>query len=353
MAWCLYWNAGSWAGVGQNDELRERKMRSRLGRLVLIGMVIILAGCSPRVATQPAALRDVTIAMGFIPNVQFTPFYVAIERGYFSAEGLQVTLDYGMETSLLQQVGSGKLQFAVASGDQVILARSNGLPVRYVANWYRRFPVCVVSLAEKGITEPSQLVGKTVGTPALEGASYIGWQAFEREAKIAPDSITLQVIGYTQVASLSEKRVDAAICYAMNEPVQLKSEGIEINVFYLDRYTNLVSNGLITNDDTIQRDPALVAAVVRAFIRGLKDTLADPDAAFAIARKSIPEMDDNTAKLQRAVLQESVAYWQGDHLGLSDPTAWQESVDLLSSLGLLNLEIVPEVLYTNTFVPDK
>lgn len=328
-------------------------MRNRLMSLLLMSMVVIFAGCSPRVAMQPAALRDVTIAMGYIPNVQFTPFYVAIERGYFSAEGIQVILDYGMETSLLQQVGTGKLQFAVASGDQVILARSNGLPVCYVANWYRRFPVCVVSLAETGITDPSQLVGKTVGTPALEGASYIGWQAFEQEAKIAPDSIDLQVIGYTQVASLSEKRVDAAICYAMNEPVQLKSEGIQINVFYLDRYTNLVSNGIITNDDTIQRDPALVAAVVRAFIRGLKDTIADPDAAFTIARKAIPEMDANTAQLQRAVLQECVAYWQGDQLGQSDPTAWQESVDLLSSLGLLTTKVVPEVLYTNTFVPTK
>ncbi|MHB1355776.1 MAG: ABC transporter substrate-binding protein [Anaerolineae bacterium] len=328
-------------------------MRNWLGRLLLISLVVILAGCSPRITATPSALRDVTIAMGFIPNVQFTPFYVALERGYFNDEGLQVILDYGMETNLLQQVGSGKLQFAVASGDQVILARSNGLPVRYVANWYRRFPVCVVSLAEAGITEPSQLVGKTVGTPALEGASYIGWQALEREAKIVPDSINLQVIGYTQVASLSEKRVDAAICYVMNEPVQLRSLGIDINILYLDRYTNLVSNGIITNDDTIQRDPALVAAVVRAFIRGLRDTLADPDAAFAIARKSIPEMDDNTARIQRAVLQECVVFWQGDQLGFNDPTAWQESVDLLSSLGLLNSEVEPETLYTNTFVPAK
>jgi NitT/TauT family transport system substrate-binding protein len=328
-------------------------MRNIVTRLGLVMLVVFLAACGPRGTMKLSESRNITIAMGFIPNVQFTPFYVALERGYFSAEKLQVTLDYGMETNLLQQVGIGKLQFAVASGDQVILARYNGLPVRYIANWYRRFPVCVVSLAESGITDPSQLVGKTVGTPALEGASYIGWQAFERKAQIVPDSINLQVIGYTQVASLSEKRVDAAICYAMNEPVQLKSEGKDINVFYLDSYTNLVSNGLITNDNTIQRDPALVAAVVRAFIRGLKDTLADPDAAFAIARKYIPEMDDKTAKLQRNVLQESIAFWQAKQLGQSDPTAWQDSVDLLTSLGLLTTKVAPEELYTNSFVPAE
>lgn len=317
-----------------------------LAMLIVLGLV--LSGCQAIGGRK--APQKVTIAMGYIPNVQFAPMYVAIEKGYFAREGVKVELDYGMETDLLQRVGTNQLQFAIASGDQVILAQANGLPVRYVLNWYRRFPVCVVSLAEKGLSNPQDLIGKKVGIPATEGASYIGWRAFLDQVGIAPNQVNLQVIGYTQVASLVEKRVDAAVCYALNEPVQLKESGYAINAFYLDQYTHLVSNGIITNDETIQKNPKLVRAVTRAFLQGLKDTLADPDTAFAIARKAIPEMDEATAKLQRAVLQESLAFWKGEPLGASDPQAWAESVTAMKKLGLITTDLDPELLYTNQFV---
>jgi NitT/TauT family transport system substrate-binding protein len=255
-----------------------------------------------------------------------------------------------METDLLQEVGADHLQFAIASGDQVVMARANGLPVRYVANWYRRFPVCVVSLAAADITTPQDLVGKTVGTTQMQGASYIGWLALLDEVGIAPEQVNLQVIGYTQVASLTEGRVDAAICYAMNEPVQMANAGYDLNVLTLDRYTRLVSNGLITNDATIEKQPQVVRGVVHAFLRGLNDTLADPDAAFAITRKAIPEMDDAAAVLQRAVLQECLAYWRSETLGESEPAAWEESVALLRGLALVASEVDANTLYTNEFV---
>ena len=198
-------------------------------------LALALAGCaapSPTPTPTPTApaVEQITLAMGYIPNVQFAPFYVAQARGYFAAEGLQVEFDYGMETDLLKLVAAGERPFAVASGDQVILARAQGLPLVYIFNWYRRFPVCVVALAEKGIRTPQDLAGKTVGIPALEGASYIGWRALLKAADIPEQAVTLQAIGYTQVAALTEGRVDAAVCYAMNEPVQLRGSGYAVDV---------------------------------------------------------------------------------------------------------------------------
>jgi len=324
-------------------------MRIRSLLLVVLAAVVALAGCSGRAASK-AEPRKVTIAMGFIPNVQFAPMYVALEKGYFADEGLEVDLNYGMETDLLKEVGTNNQQFAIASGDQVVLARANGLPVRYVANWYRRFPVCVVSLAEQGIEQPEQLAGKTVGTPVTFGASYIGWLAFLNEVGVDPASVNLQTIGYTQVASLTEQRVDAVICYAMNEPVQLRESGYDINTFYLDRYTQLVSNGIITNDETIKKDPELVRAVVRAFLKGLQYTLANPDEAFDISRKAIPEMDDATAELQRAVLAECISFWQADNLGESRAEEWQTSVDFMREMGLISEPVEVESLYSNDYL---
>ncbi len=328
-------------------------MRSRYTIVALLLVLIVAMGCSPSPTPSPEAqeLRPVTLAMGYIPNVQFTPVYVALERGYFRDEGLEITLDYGMETDLLEQLGAGTLQFAIGSGDQVILARANGLPVRYVLNWYRRFPVCVISLEEAGIGSASDLAGKRVGIPVLKGASYIGWQVFAREAGIDHGEADLQVVGYTQVASLTEGRIDAAICYAMNEPVQLRTMGYAVNSLHLDVYTDLPSNGIITNDQTIADDPELVRAVLRAFLRGLEDTLDDPDAAFALTRAAIPEMDDETAIVQRAVLEECLLYWQGEPLGHNEPEAWERGVEAMRELGHISGELDPASLYTNELLP--
>ena len=324
-------------------------MKRRLA-LIVIALVVLVSVAACDRGLSPDA-DQVTIAMGFIPNVQFTPVYVALERGYFAEQGLEIELDYGMETDLLQRLATGNLRFAIGSGDQVVLARANDLPVVYAANWYRRFPVCVVVMADSGIETPEDLIGRTVGIPALEGASYIGWLAFLEAAGIPRDSVDLQVIGYTQVASLTENRVDAAVSYALNEPVQLRQAGYDINVFYFDAYTQLVSNGLITNEDTIDTDPELVQRVVTAFVQGIEATIADPEAAFAITRQYIPEMDDDTAVLQRAVLEECLDFWQAERLGHNDPAAWQESVRLLQGLGLVTTDLDPEALYTNDFVP--
>lgn len=321
--------------------------------LVLALVALLPTACGQAPIPRAGQPTTVVIAMGYVPNVQFTPVYVSLERGYFRDEGLDVQLDYGMETDLIQRVGTNQLQFAIGSGDQVILARANDVPVVYVLNWYRRFPVCVVSMASKGIDEPRKLAGKTVGISHAAGASYIGWQAFLEQVGMSTKDVTLQVIGYTQVASLVENRVDAAVCYAMNEPIQLMQSGYKLNVFYLDRYTHLVSNGIITNDATIKKNPKLVQSVVRGFVRGLQDTINDPEGAFAVTRRAIPEMGDDAAKLQRAVLQECVAFWKGETLGASQPTDWEESVAFLRKVGLISTTIKPDSLYTNRFVASK
>ncbi|HDN79085.1 MAG TPA: myristoyl transferase [Chloroflexi bacterium] len=315
--------------------------------VILISLTLLItASCTPAANPTPSAPQQITIAMGYIPNVQFAPFYVAVEKGYFAQENITLKFDYGWETDILKLVGTGEIPFAVASGDQVLLARSQGLPVVYIVNWYRRFPVAVVSLAEKGIQKPADLKGKKIGIPALFGASYIGWRALLYAEGLDEKDFQLQEIGYTQVASLVKGLVDAAVCYAMNEPVQLRQEGHKVNVIPVADYMNLVSNGLITNEETIRNNPKLVEGVARAFLRGLEYTINHPDEAFEISKKYVKEMGDD----QKAVLEAAIEFWSGPELGKSDRATWEATRKIMEEMGLLTREINVEEAFTNRFV---
>jgi NitT/TauT family transport system substrate-binding protein len=314
---------------------------------------IALSGCSGAASptpAPPASPTKVTLAMGFIPNVQFAPFYVAVHQGYFADENLEIEFDYGMETDLLNLVGTDALQFAVASGDQVILARGQGLPVVYVMTYFQRFPVAVVSLEDVPLENPEDLIGRSVGIPGLWGASYIGWLALLDAAGIDEGDIKLESIGYTQVASLTEDQVDAAVVYAANEPVQLRQAGYEPHIIYVADYMNLVSNGIITNEKTIAEQPQLVAGLVRAVLRGLRYTIEHPEEAFEICLEYVPEAGGENRDTQLAVLQESIKFWQSDKLGYSDPFAWEMSQEFMLKAGLAETETDPGTMFTNEFV---
>lgn len=328
------------------------KAKRTMWSVVTLWLVsLVLAACGRAPAGETETVR---LAMGFIPNIQFAPFYVAVEKGYFAEEGIQIQFDYGWETDLLKLVGTGELSFVIGSGDQVILARSQGLPVLYVLNWYRRFPVCVVSLDETGIQTPEDLEGRLVGTPVTFGASYIGWRALQEATGLSEQDVELVSIGYTQAAALTEGQVDAAICYAMNEPVQLEVSGEELDIIYVADYINLVSNGLITNDETATERPELVEGMVRAALRGLAFTLENPDEAFDISRDYVPELagDQATEEVNRAILDECIEFWRAGsgELGRSRSEDWTASQEVMERMGLIEPGSDVQEMYSNEFV---
>jgi NitT/TauT family transport system substrate-binding protein len=183
--------------------------------LVGLSCAIALSGCAlpappPRAGGASAGLTRIRLPMSYIPNVQFAPFYVAVERGYFAEAGIEIEFDYSFETDGVKLVAAGDLPFAVVSGEQVVLARAQGLPIKYFVQWYRRFPIAIFSLKERNITKPEDLKGKTVGVPGFFGATYVGWRAFLDAHGLSEGDINVQEIGFTQAAAVQQGKVDAA-----------------------------------------------------------------------------------------------------------------------------------------------
>jgi NitT/TauT family transport system substrate-binding protein len=300
---------------------------------------------------ETGELTKIRLPMGYVPNIQFAPMYVAVEKGYFREAGIELELDYKLETDGVALVGAGDLPFAVVSGEQVLLARAQGLPVVYVGAWYQQYPVSVVAKSELGVLIPQDLKGKKIGLPGLFGANYIGLRALLFEAKMSESDVMLDSIGFNQVDLLAAGDQDIIVGYAANEPIQLRARGIPVTEIRVADYVQLASNGILTNEQVIAENPDLVRAFVGAFLNGLADTIADPGEAFELSKSHIPNFADLDAEVQEQVLEISIEQWKGGRLGYSDPQAWQNMYDVLSEMGLITEEMDLSKAFSNAFIP--
>ena len=326
-------------------------MKKRLFLLIFLIITLTLSACKP--SAQNETLRPVTLNLTYIPNVQFAPYYVGIEKGFFAEAGLDVTLAYGNEADMVALVGAGKEQFMIASGEQVLMSRAQGLPVVSVANWYSDYPVGVVALKEANIQSPADLKGRQIGLPGLFGASYIGFEALARSAKLSDSDYSLNSIGFTQVESLVTGQVDAVVVYVANEAVQLRARGYEVDVLRVADAVDLVGNCLVTNEKTIADEPDFVKAMAQAVVKSIQYAVENPEEAFEICKKHVENLNQlspEELEIQRQVMLSSIAIWQTKPLEHAEQARkWQNMQNLLLDLGLLNETINIEGAFSDAF----
>ena len=312
-------------------------------------VLLLLTACGGKAPAK--SLTQIRLPLGYIPDIQFAPLYVAVQKGYFRDAGIQVTFDYSMETDITALVGADQLQFGVVSGEQVLLARAQGLPIVCVTAWYQQYPVSVVAKFDQNIHKPSDLRGKTIGLPGLYGANYIGLRALLHAGGLRESDVKLDSIGYTQVEALAGDREQAVSVYTNNEPLQLRSQGYNLTELRVADYVQLASNGLIANEKTISQNPELVRGMVKAFLQGLADTIADPAAAYTISKAYVENLAQLDPVLQKQKLATVIQLWKADRLGYSQPKSWESMQSVLLDMGLLTKPLDLPKAYTNGFLP--
>lgn len=321
--------------------------------LVILTFTLMLSACTPAPTPTVEAPRAVRLPVGFIPNIQFAPLYVAIDKGYFREAGLNVSLDYSMENDNVALLGADKLEFAIVSGEQVLLGRGQGLPVVYVMTWYQQFPVGVVARTQENIAAPQDLKGKKIGLPGLYGASYIGLRALLQAGGLNEEDVTLDSIGFNQVEAITTGQDQAAVIYITNEPIQLRHAGMDVAVIKTADYLPLVANGLITNEKTIRENPDLVKKMTAGLMRGIQDAAADPEEAYRISEKYVENLKNADTEVQKQILAASIELWQVELNGESDAAAWKNTQDILLEMGLLKEAQDIQKAFSNDYLPGK
>ena len=324
--------------------MRRKSQTVRLAVVLVSALLATSAGSQ----TAPAQAKTVNIGLGYIPNVQFTPFYVADQLGYFRAEGLNVKYQHGYVSELMPLLLQGKLDFLVGDPEDAIFARTQGADVKYVAAMYQKIPVTVFSLPGKNIDAVADLKGKTVGIPGTFGSSYFALGALLDAAKLKENDIKLASIGFTQLEAVRSGRVDAAVGYINNEVVQLAAAGIRASTLDVTAAYPMVGVGLMTQDKALSSDVA--RKVVRAMQRGMKFTVADPARAYKVALPVFKSGGGSLDVLKASVplMQSAITAQSG--LGYSDPAAWTRAVAYLQKSGKVAASFKPTDFYSNALI---
>jgi NitT/TauT family transport system substrate-binding protein len=332
-------------------------MKIRFGFLAVgLSCALALGVSSLNAGQAQGATTKLRVGLGYIPDVQFAPFYSAVGQGFYAKNGLEVEFQHGFTSELYPLLASGKLDFVVGDAEDVILLRSKdakATPFKYIMAMYQFSPNALFALKETNIKTLKDLKGKTIGIPGKFGPSWTSLQAALIGNKLKETDVKIQEIGFTQLEALVTKKVDVVMGFVNNEPVAAQARGIALNIFPLTRYNPSAGNGVITTD-TVLKNEKLVRAFVGASQQGLKFTIDNQKQAFEAAKKYVPNMTEDRIK----VLEASVPWYQSafskvSGLGFTNPNAWESSINLLKTLGRTEKPLDRSEFYTNKFLTSK
>ena len=312
----------------EKEEMSIHRSRTKLWPVVLLMTVLMLfiSACgstgnnNTSSSSSGSSLKSVSIGLGYVPDIQFAPFYVAQDKGYYKAAGLNVTFHHGVVPDLIGSMEAGKNDFVFAGGDELLEARDKGVKAIDTATIFQRYPVSLIVPSDSPIKTLADLKGHTIGVPGLYGSTYTGLLALLYKANLSQSDVKIQSIGFTQVAALLGHRVDAVMGYSNNEPLQLNQRGFPVRTFDVSDYQPLVSNGIITTEQTYQSQPQMVRSFVRATLRGVQDVIADPAGAVNISKSYVPGLNATQAQ---SVLNATIPVWSGNgKIGNNDSATW-------------------------------
>jgi NitT/TauT family transport system substrate-binding protein len=314
-----------------------------VSRLVSALLVLVLGLSACGIASEPTAsagepLRVVRLLLGYRPDVQFAPFYVAQREGYYADVGLRVEIEHRQAPDVQRLVGSGEAEFGVADATDVMIGRTSGIPIRYVSTLYQSFPVALIGAAGTVPADPSGLEGLRIGTPGRFGSSWHALLALLESGGLTEEDVTIREYPqFNQVDGLSNGDVDLITGFRNNEPLRLEARDVAVDLLTVDDAVPLPGPGLITGDGLLASDPELVRAFAEATAAAQRAVIEDPEVGFAAAEAEVPEIAEDP-DVARAVLEATIVLWEGDGFdeGRIDVEMWESAYDTMERLGFID-----------------
>lgn len=301
------------------------------------------------------AIGTATIGLTYIPNIQFSPFYVAQEKKFFAQRAVKATVrHHGANEGLFTALAAGEEQYVIAGADEMMQAVAEGMDLVAIASYYRTYPVEIIVPADSPIKTTADLKGHSIGLPGKYGESWFGLQVAMKSAGLTEDDVKITEIGYTQQAALTTNKVDAIVGFANNDAVQFGLAGFKVREIPLAVNVPLVSISLVTTRAELTAHPQVAKAVADAMVEGIAAVKADPDGAIAISAAEVPGLsEDQAKKAARATLDATLKIMldaDGQVSGKLDPALFVDMASFMQSQGLLKKPVDPTKVVSTEYV---
>ena len=318
----------------------------RLLSLILALSLLLLCGCGAAGTNESEDtaedLKELDVVLDWYPNALHAFLYVAIDKGYYEEEGLKVNIRFPSNANdAISLVAAGQADIGLYYQQDVIQARAGqNVPVKSIGAVVQGPLNIVLSLQEKNITKPEDLVGKTIGYAGTELSEALVRSIMEYAGADYSD-VTMVDVGFDLMSSMTTGNVDATIgCLVNHEVPQMEEEGFAVNWFDLDNYgvPTYYEGIFLANDEMIANDSDTLAAFLRASARGFADMKADPEAALATLLANQNEenfpLSETVERKSMETLLPMMETAEATFLSQSD-AFWQENIDWMLSQGLI------------------
>lgn len=289
--------------MGFLETFRPLLRRSRAAGYAAGSLMAVAAGAA-------SAQTPIKFSLDFKFEGPSAPFVVALDRGYYKAEGLDVTIDTGAGSlEPITRVASGTYDMGFGDINSLIKFRDQNptAPIKAVFMVYNRPPFSIVSRKSRGVLKPKDLEGHKLGAPAADGA-FAQWKIFVQANGIDASKVTIENVGFpVREPMLAAGQVDAITGFSFSSYINLKDRGVPVDdivvLLMADYGVNLYGNSIIVNPKFAGDHPEAVKGFLRALLRGMKDTIKDPAAAVdsVIKRNDVAKKEVELERLNMAL----------------------------------------------------
>lgn len=341
----------------------ERQSMKSLSGLVVLMMLLtaLLSACAPTAAPEAAGRDHVIFALDWVIFGRHTPYFVALDKGFFSDNNIEPTILRGFgSVDSTKRLAANQADFIFADLGALVLARANeGLKAKMIVMGYGNGGHAVFFLDGSGIQTPQDLVGKTIaGAPGASVTKlfdgFLAANGIDRA-----DVNVINVDAQTLNPLVLSKEVDGMLEFVFNE-VQLKKSGAEQGLvpdyFMFAKYNfPIYANGIIVREDTLASNPDLVRRFADAIVKGYQYTFDHPTEACNIMHKYNPDIDQDVCEGEVALVQDLVMTDEAkaNGIGYMDEARVQATIDIMREYLGFTGDVTPGELYTNEFLPAK
>src|SRR5258705_5806585 len=312
---------------------------SDMNRIRLFGLLAAV-GAAAVVASPVGAQTDVKFALDWKFEGPSAPYFVAIDKGYYKAEGLNVTIDSGPgSVAGIARVAAGTYPIGFFDINSLVKFQDQNpdKKVQAVLMMYDKPAFAIGTIAKTGIAKPKDLEGRVLGAPAADGA-FAQWKAFVKENGIDASKVKIENVGFpVREPMLAEGKVDAITGFSFSMYYNLLQKGIkpdDIKIMLMADYgLVLYGNAIIVNPDYAKANPRLVAGFVRGTIKGVLDTIKDPDTAIksVVARNETADAKIELDRLKMSLRDNFVTPWvKANGFGGVDMARLAKSIDQIA-----------------------